>query len=530
MKEKRVKRRYSDEVEVVKTWVDRFRSGTNSEEDMGGEMQRLFESRVLEQLLPRMFWQEESSLRSGILRLSRKLLGIGAVPLLKEVLAKRNTSLSEKRCALQQLGELGEGVDERYIQDIKVCEKVLATFLRYGEESERLGQNDVELMRDTLKAINPVLRYGVLQELIHQFPKQSVPFLTICFGEDPKWDQDLVDLLEGEAKEWVPDFLIRWLEKTTDKNLAKRIKKILHTLRTQGIPVPAIDKAKEGPPVWIPPVPPKAEGFVSSPDSTGTRIVWLIRHRHPKGFYLFSALVNEHKGLMDFVPVELSSKQGRAYKDEIPKKKDVWVVEADPRYCAFLIDEAYQKTPVKEGPILEAYVLVKALIQEMRPKDTPCPLIYTVLEVGESGEDPLGETRRLLDHPLLAGWRLEGEKFQPFSSKLQDIENSKIIVHPLQKKDRVESLYTQSAREIFSDEGYRKVWKRRLEETAWIFYKKGYEQEAHLAVRVASLLSNTAEDPSKSPFLMELIRRSIDQSLEEKKRHDTMQPSLIVKP
>jgi hypothetical protein len=125
---------------------------------------------------------------------------------------------------------------------------------------------------------------------------------------------------------------------------------------------------------------------------------------------------------------------------------------------------------------------------------------------------------------------MEEARVKSFSSALQDIQESKIIVHPLQKKERIESFYIQTARELFSEEGCRMLWRRRLEETAWVLYKRGHEGEARLAMRVARLLATPTEDPSKSAFIVELIRRSIAQSLEQKKKADAMKPSLIVKP
>ena len=530
MKEKRNTVTHSKRIESITARLVQFQSDQISREEVVGEIQRVFEASDLEYLLPRIFWEQEGSLRMAVLELSGRLLGRRAGSFLRKVLADNRTSLSEKQRAINELKDLGQVVDERYIKDMEACDKVVTRYSEGIKDEGHFCKEDMEPLRDALTGTHPALRYSALRELVHQSSEHGVSFLALCFGGDPTWDEELIDLVEHEPTEWTPDLLIRWLDESKERSVTKRIKKALHALRSRGIAVPILSESKDGPPVWVPLAPPKPEGFVSMIDSSGARIVWLLRHRQPRGFFLFYALVHERTGLMDFEPMELSVKQARTYRDEIRKKEELWVVEADPSYCAFVISEAYKRTSERKGHAVETYTLSKSLVEEMLPGDPPKPLIYAVLGSGISAEDPLGETRKLLDHPLLAGWSLDEKRIQSLSSRLQEIQESKIIVHPLQKKDRVESFYVQCAREIFTDQEYRDTWKRRMEETAWVLYKKGYEQEAQRAVRVACLLSNATEDLSKSAFIVEMIRRSIEKGLEEKKKHDAMQPSLIVKP
>jgi hypothetical protein len=94
----------------------------------------------------------------------------------------------------------------------------------------------------------------------------------------------------------------------------------------------------------------------------------------------------------------------------------------------------------------------------------------------------------------------------------------------------MDAFYRETAGEILSDATYRTSWRRRLEDAAWVFYKKGLEGQARRLVHMARYLEDPEKDGSRISFFVELVRRGLEQRLQEKKTEEKQQPSLIVKP
>lgn len=428
-------------------------------------------------------------------------------------------------------GRLPKDEYERRTAELEAAQALCERFLAELSEPQPNGPAErYERMREELTLLGLDMRHAVLAEIQETSPGRAAHLLEVCFGVDEHWDEDLVDLAAQGPGPEAAQRLIRWLERTQSKRINKYIKKTLHSLRSKGVQIPSVVGLTDRPPVWKPPPAPESYGFTSFVDARGGRIVWLFSARLPRGYFLVYAITHEKQGLIALDGAELTGRQAREYKQEIAQKADFWAVETDAAYCAFLIKEAYEKTPEAKGAIMEAYREVKQFVENVLPSSPPPAPIYAVLSAEETTEDSLGETRNLLEHELLAGWRIDDDQVAPFASELDEIEASRIIVSPLQKKERVDSFYRQAASQMFSSESVRYLWRRRLEENAWVLYQKGYRREACLAVRVARLLSDETSDPAGSAFLRELAKKSIDEYLEARKEQEARHPTLIIKP
>jgi hypothetical protein len=236
---------------------------------------------------------------------------------------------------------------------------------------------------------------------------------------------------------------------------------------------------------------------------------------------------------MKFFVMDPSRKELDAYKTSLLENLEFPVVESDAGFCAWLMEEAYQKGKPVETEEAEAYKAVRPLLKEVVPPDKPEAPVHEVFEDASEEaavEDPLGESASLLNERLLSSWGFDPGRIQPHLEKLEEISDSRIIVHPMQKKERMDTLYREAAKEILSDPAYRTSWKRRLEDAAWVFYKKGFEGQARRLVHMSRYLEEPERDSSKIAFFVELVRRGLEGKLEEKKTEEKQKPSLIVKP
>jgi hypothetical protein len=90
-------------------------------------------------------------------------------------------------------------------------------------------------------------------------------------------------------------------------------------------------------------------------------------------------------------------------------------------------------------------------------------------------------------------------------------------------------IYQQAVHEIF-DEPRRFLYRRRLEEMAYVLWKKGQENESRMAVAAAAGLQKESSMLSPHPFLLELVKRSIASLIEEEKEKKDKEPGLIIRP
>jgi hypothetical protein len=248
---------------------------------------------------------------------------------------------------------------------------------------------------------------------------------------------------------------------------------------------------------------------------------------------VFGGYVDDQRGLVKFFVMDPSRKESEAYKNSLLENPELPVVESDAGFCAWLLDEAYQKGKPVETEEAEAYKALRPMLKEVVPPDKPEAPVYAVFaDASEEAvvEDPLGESARLLDEKLLSSWGFEAERIKPHLDKLEEISDSRIIVHPMQKKERIDTLFRETAREILSDPAYRTSWRRRLEDAAWVFYQKGLEGQARRLVHMSRYLEDPEKDSSRIAFFVELVRRGLEGTLEEKKTEEKQRPSLIVKP
>ena len=90
-------------------------------------------------------------------------------------------------------------------------------------------------------------------------------------------------------------------------------------------------------------------------------------------------------------------------------------------------------------------------------------------------------------------------------------------------------IYQQAVHELFG--GPRRVlYRRRLEEMAYILWKKGQENEARVSMAAAAGMEKESGILAPHPFLMELVKRSLSSQLEQEKEKKEQDPGFIIKP
>src|SRR4029078_12022798 len=85
---------------------------------------------------------------------------------------------------------------------------------------------------------------------------------------------------------------------------------------------------------------PAVEGCVSALDGRGDQLVWLVKPR-PGVVDQLIAVISDPQGFGDVAVAETTRRSLRAAADEMRTKHDIRMVEAEWRYCDFIIARAY---------------------------------------------------------------------------------------------------------------------------------------------------------------------------------------------
>ena len=158
-------------------------------------------------------------------------------------------------------------------------------------------------------------------------------------------------------------------------------------------------------------------------------------------------------------------------------------------------------------------------------------MIYSYLPSDEIAGDErwLNREGDLLKDDLFVAWGIEEDRIRPYADAITEAQESKLFLSQDQKEGRFQEIYLKALTEIFSDE-MKALYKRRLEETAYIFHQSGKGEEAKIALSVAMDVERPLNPIRPNAFLLQLVIRSIFTLLSETREKEKREPSMIIKP
>ena len=355
-----------------------------------------------------------------------------------------------------------------------------------------------------------------------------LPLLQALMGKEEKVDLALARTLGRWNSPRAADGLHQLASSASSKTVIKAIRKSIFQLRSQGWSIKDIENSV--PSVYRPPQQASPEGFLSSIDSAGTRLVWLVRPQPLQGVFASHALINDLRGMIDFNGFETSRKKYHEYLKEFRKGLPWEVVEADPEYCHGLLIQAAEINPQKEQPLPEGFLKWRPLMGT--PPQLPLkPLIYLHLSKEElkNRSDLLDRSGSLFEIPSFQTWFLEDEEIQKYIPLLKEASESRLVLTPYQKEGRVMDIYRQAVEELF-DKPRRLLFQRRLEEMAYVLWKTMKQNEAQMTLAAALGMESGGRIFFLHPFLLELVKRSLTAHLEEEAKKRKKEMDLLIKP
>jgi hypothetical protein len=345
-------------------------------------------------------------------------------------------------------------------------------------------------------------------------------------GQDRAADLALVALLGDYPSPEATRILLSLEDKTQDKLRRREIHRSLYRLSQKGVVVER-PQPQAPAPILIPIEP---EGYLSPFDGRGDRLIWLVKPRVGGGLHYLSAIVNEPEGMRDIDAVTITRKVLRQMRRQVEDRYRMVMIEADWRYCDFLMHEGYERARVQEREVV-SYPALRSHLVSSSPSVSEPP-IYRHLDPAAVEADTalVEDSAQLLKEQELEGWFLDEEQARRYVEQMTEARESPLVLNRYQQQGRVRDIINKAVEETFSDGGAA-VYARRLEETAFYLFATGRQAQARRALAAALALKRSERGGKGIPFCEELVRRSLALYYGEEEAREKEQASgLIMKP
>lgn len=361
-------------------------------------------------------------------------------------------------------------------------------------------------------------------------PEEVLKRVSSYLEKDPSLTIPLIEALSRIPNPETAQLLTGMMASIKEKGAIKSTKRTLYKLRQKGVRWE--EKPLKDEPILRPPKPAEPEGYLGAIDSTGSRIIVIARSRPARGLLVVLSIVNDQEGIQQFDLRSFTKKGFEEFVKSSLSSEDLPVVPAPGAYCIHLLREVSSLSRRLSKPLPQGYHDAENEFKDIT-WDHSDPIIYQHIREDEVKDQayPLKESGTLHKITPFSTWFLQEQEMQEYVSRIKEAQESRIILTPDQKDARLNSIYREALEELFPEEK-RLLWKRRLEEMAYILLKTGKEKEARATMSAAIDLKNPFSPLDPNPFIWTLLLKSIYALMEsdhvEKGKEE--KTSLIVTP
>ncbi|HEY9158888.1 hypothetical protein [Candidatus Binatus sp.] len=319
------------------------------------------------------------------------------------------------------------------------------------------------------------------------------------------------------------------MEARATGEIRREVRRALYKLKQHGIDAPAATAPRVASTVHDNAAERSEKTAMLSPiDSEGARIVWIVKPRVQGGVIRLWALISEREGLVGAQNTALSRRELKSEREELERRAQVKLVDADWRVADFIACEAWRNTPEsRRGQVGNFLMLRSELIASAPPTELLHP-VYAEL-AAELGAEAAGEPSvELLKEPELLEWRIPDAILKPYVEEIARAGESVIVLNPLHKQERVNAVIDRATAELLTGDNGRAV-RRRLEDIAYYMARVGRRAQAGWAAAAAARLRDGI-DVTKVPFFQGFIRTQLGTVAAAEQEKAEQEPRLIMTP
>jgi hypothetical protein len=376
------------------------------------------------------------------------------------------------------------------------------------------------------RGLEELRRLGVA---VDDFSPALVPSLRERLGKGRHVDLAVAFALGKIADATAVEALADLGKATSDKELHREIRRSLYKLAQKGLQPPAAESTERSFPRPLLDLAPAIEGYCSSVDGAGGRLLWIAKPESGRGVQLLQGMVSDRIGLVQVGGALVRRKELRQMAQEIKKNHDITMVSIPWEYADQILYEGFERAKASGRGELEQFLSLRAIFNPAKPKSLPHP-IYGRLDAEQSHSGAWRElSRRLLDEPEFRTWILDEDLVKPYLAQVEEAQQSRLVLNQLQKEERFAAIVRDAVREIFFGAS-RAIFQRRLEDMAYYLLETRRQEQAKLALAIAVELGKEEPGPLDISFLTGWMQKSLAFYLGQTKQKAVEEPSLIVKP
>jgi hypothetical protein len=357
----------------------------------------------------------------------------------------------------------------------------------------------------------------------------SLSSLTAHLGKDP--DSDLaVAFLLGRVADPVAVAALTTLERSARaKEIKREARRSLFKLEQRGMNIARGEETRAAAPRPAFKLGPEIEGYISSVDGPGVRLVWLTRPQPDGGLQLLQGMVSDRVGLARVSGSFVKRKELRERAQTIKESHGVSMIPVPWEYADRMLYEGYEKAKALGQGETEHFLSLRSVFNPLKPKPAPHSVYDRLSAESAQAEAWRERSRRLLDEPEFRFWILDEDWMKFYLDRVEEAQGSRLVLNEAQKEERFSAIVRDAAREIFTGETGR-IFTRRMEDMALYLLETGREEPAKLALAVALQLAQGEIGILDISFLTGLVQKSMAFYLSQAKEKAAEEPSLIVKP
>ncbi len=397
--------------------------------------------------------------------------------------------------------------------------------LRHAQEvSDRLSQNE-SLTDDSAKSIVSSLNNlpSFLQEVVLRdgldntgevSEKSSLVLAEAMVLEGSSPPAYFIHILAEMATQDAAIALQKLSESTNDKDTLSRIRKALFRLKNKGVEIEKLPDAgvraaqRSTYPDYV-------HAVVSAVDGRGQMLLWLARSRVPRGRYLVQARLHRGRGIVEFTDAEMSAKELRNVFHQISEMPTLASQEVPVGYAIWLLERAQRENELGEVPLPRGFTHAKLMLDPLAeadafPLEGAHPVRGIVNSIAE--DEKRMEVRTLFAHRPFWSWVMDEDRVAPYFQEFIESMESQVALDDKQKKERLQQIVENGAKEIFQDKTLRERIVGQLEDNGYIFHQAGDEPMARECVTLADEVQMAADEPT--PLFVEMVQYSINVMLE----------------
>ena len=445
--------------------------------------------------------------RHDLLHLIAHLEDPDAVPFLEKLIFEATIDVAAKKRSAEILEQMGHPLEVGMAESLNHAESILLGIANVKFETFH-GSSPLFIR---FVQLPPSLRQATLLEMVRSAPEMSLKFIDLMQSREnrppPETIEALVALGSPKAKRILEDYA----DGDLDRETARLVRRALYRLESQGIQSEgSMELEKPGGSKIFRPLVNPPQGFMSTVDRDGSRVVWLAKPIPGGGCLLFQAIVNDEQGLLDFSALEVKLRSFRSYVREITQGgREFPVAEIPASEAAELIHSAYELSSDRRMEIPQEYPLHQRQVAEMGEgaEGVTDRLVNEAAKMSAEAVSP-ERMKGLLDQPVFSAWGFGKKEVTSYVDDMKEMLNSQLVVSKSARQEQFDKVCKKATTELFQSERLER-FKKRLEASASVLLKTNQEESARLVLAVSESLGNLEEDPAEHPFLYELVFRSL---------------------